>query len=132
MNMSDSMALWSQVSGLLQSTKPSIASKHTADDFADHFLKKIDNIRNATSNAPTAVIEHRSVPALLAFRPVTADEITRIVMKSPNKQCSQDPAPTWLIKRLCSCSVLSITGAAICNVSFTEGVLPINADGRAA
>ena len=126
MNLSDSKALWSQVSGLLQSTKPSIASKRTADDFADHFLKKIDNIRDATSNAPAAVIEHRSMPSLLAFRPVTVDEITRIVMESSNKQCSQDPAPTWLIKQLCSCYVLSTTVAAICNASFTEGVLPVS------
>ena len=47
-------------------------------------------------------------------------------MKLPNKRCSQDPAPTWLIKRLCSCFVLSTTVVAICNASFNEGVLPVS------
>ena len=41
----------------------SFSFKRTADDFADHFRKKLDNIRDATCNAPAAVIEHRSVPS---------------------------------------------------------------------
>ena len=124
--MSNSKALCLQVSGFLQSTKPSIASKHTTDDFADHFLNKIDNIHDATSNALAAMIEHRSVPSPVTFWPFTADEITRIVMESPKKQCSKDLAPTFFIKRLCSCTVLSTAVAAICNASFTEGVLPVS------
>ena len=78
--MFDSNALWSSVSGLLQSAKPSSASKHAADDFAYHFREEIGDIRDATSNASAAVLEHRSVSSLFAFRPVTADEITNIVM----------------------------------------------------
>ena len=70
MNMSDLKALWSQVSGLLQSTKPMIASKQTADDFADHFRKKIDNIRDVTSNAPAAVMS-TEVCHFFAFQTVT-------------------------------------------------------------
>ena len=73
--------------------------KDMADDFADQFRKKIDNFPDATCNAPAAVLELRNVPYLLSFRPVTADEITRIVTKSRKKQCSHDPAPTWLVKR---------------------------------
>ena len=52
-----------------------------ADDFADHYQNKIYDIRDTTSNAPAAVIEHRSVQSFLAFRPVNANEITRIIMK---------------------------------------------------
>ena len=43
-------------------------------------------------------------------------------MGSPGKQCSSDPAPSWLVKRLCP--VLSGTIASICNASFVDGVLP--------
>ena len=61
------------------------------------------------------------VPALDVFRPTTPSEVAKII-GSPDKPCSSDPAPTWLVKRLCP--VLSGTIALICNVSFVEGVLP--------
>ena len=50
----------------------------------------------------------------------------RIIMESPNKQCSLNPVTTWFIKRLCSCAVLLPTVATIWNASFTEGVLPVS------
>ena len=114
--------LWSKVSSLLEQHKPSSTSKHTADDFANHFWNKVDTIRNATQNSPASVIQPRSTPTLHVFRPTTPSEVSKIIMDSPDKQCSFDPAPTWLVKRLCP--VLSGMIASICNTSFVEGVLP--------
>ena len=92
--------LWSKVSSLLESRQPSFACKHTADDFANHFRNKVDAIRNATQNSLAAVIQLRATPALDVFRQTTPSEVSKIIMGSPDKQCSFDPAPTWLVKRL--------------------------------
>ena len=116
------MVLWSKISGLLKPRQPSSASKHTADDFANHFRNKVDTIRKATQNSSAIVIQPRATPVLDVFRPTTPSEVSKIIMGSPDKQCSSDPAPTWLFKRLCP--VLSGTIASICNASFVEGVLP--------
>ena len=53
---------------------------------------------------------------------MTADEVIRVVSRSPTKHCSLDPAPTWLVKRLLPCLADSI--ARMCNASLTEGIVP--------
>ena len=121
-NFINSKVIWSKVSGLLEPGQPSSTSKHTADYFANHFRNKVHTIHNTTQNSPAAVIQPRAMPALDVFRPSTPSEVSKIIMGSPDKQCSTDLAPTWLIKRLCP--VLSGTIASICNASFVEGVLP--------
>ena len=122
-NLSNSKMLWSKVSGLLEPCQPSSTSKHTADNFANHFQNKVDTIRNAMQNSPAAMIQPRATPALDVFRPTTPPEVLKsLVIGSPDKQCSSDPAPTGLVKRLCP--VLSGTMASICNVSVVDGVLP--------
>ena len=119
-NLSNSKVLWSKVSGLLEPRPSSSTFKHTADDFANHFRNKVDTIRNATQNSPAALIQPRVTPALDVFRPTTPSEVSKIIMGSPDKQCSSDPAPAWLVKRLCP--VLSGTIASICYTSFTSKV----------
>ena len=76
---------------------------------------------------PEAVIQPRATPALdvfrstIVFRPTTSCEVSKIIMGAPDKQCSYDPAPSSLVKRLCP--VRSGTIGSICNASFVEGVL---------
>ena len=43
-NLSNSKVLWSKVSGLLESHQPSSTTKHTAEDFANHFRNKVGTI----------------------------------------------------------------------------------------
>ena len=94
-NLSNSKVLWSKVSGLLEPRPPSSTSKHTADVFANHFLNKVDTIRNATQNSPAAVISPRATPALDVFWPTTPSEVSKIIMGSPSTaaylmaQCSE-------------------------------------------
>ena len=121
-NLSNSKVLWSRVSSLLEPRQPSSTFKHTADDFANHFWNEVDIIRNVTQNSPAAVVQPRATPVLDVFRPATPSKVSKIIMGLPDKQCSSDPAPNWLVKRLCP--VLSGTITSICNASFVEGVLP--------
>ena len=101
---------------------PSSTSKHTADDFANHFWNKVDTIRNATQKSPAALVQPRATPALDVFRPSTPSEVLNIITDSPENQCSSNAVSNWLVKRLFS--GLSETIASICNASFVEGVLP--------
>ena len=90
----------------------------TADDFAEFFQTKIDNIDRSTADAPPPVIVDRPCTRLSEFTEVTVDEVSRIVMQAPAKQGALDTAPTWLAKRL-----LPLL-ANICNSTFQEGLFP--------
>ena len=64
-----------------------------------YFDKKIADVRAATDGAALPVL----TPAppgceLRFFSPVTEDEVTRLVLALPDKQCSSDPIPTRLLK----------------------------------
>ena len=78
------------------------ATPDTADEFAANFRKKVDDIGEATRRAPVAAVQPRIVPPLDTLRPTSASEVSRIIMKSPTNHCALDPAPTWLVKRVCS------------------------------
>jgi len=53
---------------------------------------------------------------------VTADEVVKILQKSPAKQCKLDPVPIWLVKR--ASHVLAPIIAAVCNASFQQLIFP--------
>jgi hypothetical protein len=120
----DSKALWSRLRCLLQSPADELSDgDFSADDFADYFVNKVDIIRQSTAVAPPAVITSRVVPEKLdTFSPVTPDEVLSLLKMSPNKQCSLDPIPTWLLKSVGS--VLAPTIAAMCNKSFVQAAFP--------
>ena len=54
--------------------------------------------------------------------PVTADEVVKILQKSPAKQCKLDPVPTWLVEH--ATYVLAPVIAAMCNASFQQLAFP--------
>jgi len=54
--------------------------------------------------------------------PVTADEVAKIIQRSPAKQCQADPVLTWLVKR--ASDILAPVIAAICNSSFQQVTFP--------
>ena len=68
------------------------------------------------------MIEPRQISTLSGFKPVSAEEISRIIGASPSKHCLLDPAPTWLIKQLLP--DLAETIAKMCNMSLEEGIFP--------
>ena len=96
---------------------------HSPDEFADFFSRKVDNIRQSTVSAPPPVIASRLVSTELnEFRQVTAAEVGQLLKRTPNKQSSVDPIPTWLLKRLSP--VLSQSIADMCNASFRHHTFP--------
>jgi len=59
---------------------------------------------------------------LVSYRPVTTDDVRRLLSHVPNKQCSLDPVPTWLLKALAN-TVPDII-ARLINVSLQSGIFP--------
>jgi len=120
----NSKSLWSKLQCLLRVPSTDVKSTdHTADKFADFFQQKIDSIRQTTSSAPAPEISKRTIPNVLdTFSPVTSSEVHQLLKRSANKQCTSDPIPTWLVKRVGS--VISPVIAAMCNKSFEQKVFP--------
>ena len=109
----DTKSLWSKLRSLLQPDAEN-PSKLSANDHEQYFTAKIDHIRCSTAAAPPPIIEVRDVSESLSdFRPTTVEEVTSILKKSDEKQCSLDPAPTWLIKK--SADVIAPVIASMCN-----------------
>lgn len=95
----------------------------SADNFTQHFAAMTDRIRASTSSSPPPVINDRVVNQLLShLAPVTPDEVTKMLQKSPAKQCKLDPTRTWLVKR--ASHVLAPVIAAVCNASFQQLTFP--------
>jgi len=123
-NAGNSKSLWNKLRCLLQLPADDDALMvHSADEFADFFTQKVDNIRHSTASAPPPVIPNRPVSSELnEFRQVTAAEVGQLLKRTANKQSSVDPIPTWLLKRLSP--LLSQSIADMCNASFRHQTFP--------
>ena len=63
------------------------------------FDNKVDGVRDATSGAPPPQFSAAPIGCeLRCFQPVTPSDIVDMVQALPDKQCSSDPQPTWLLK----------------------------------
>jgi len=99
------------------------STSRSADDFAAFFAKKIDDIRNDTAGLPPPVIS-RAPSSLTSFHQYTEAEVRRIVMKSPIKSCSLDPAPTFFLHEFID--LLLPYATRIVNASPAQGRLPLS------
>src|SRR5664279_5357596 len=59
---------------------------------------------------------------LVNFSPVTPADVIKLVMNLPNKQCSSDPLPTWLLKN--SIDLLAPFLCPLFNLSLSLGAVP--------
>ena len=55
---------------------------------------------------------------------VNSSVINQLIQSSPNKNCTLDPVPTWMIKQYASELVSFIT--VYCNTSFRDGSIQFN------
>ena len=102
---------------------PQNSSHFSADDFADFFTSKVDKSRASTSSAPPPVIKKQPVATpFSSFEPVSVNEVTQLLSRTPAKHCLLDPVPTWLVKR--ASDVLASMLSKICNASLQSGDLP--------
>ena len=99
------------------------------NDFANFFNNKIETIRGkiaervkgedliTPSSGPVA-----APPPLSELRPTDRVELTKIIMKSPNKTCSLDVLPTTLLKQTLDIQIPTLVN--IINMSFASGSFP--------
>ena len=113
--------LWSTINKII-GPPTATHSQHSATDFATHFVNKVERIRSGTAAATDLEVVSRPSTSLSSFRSVTTEEVHQLLRKSLCKQCTLDPAPTWLVKR--ASHVLAPVINAICNSSLQSGFLP--------
>jgi len=78
-------------------------SSLTADDFHRFFIFKVAKIRYSTVDAPEP--SYNAVPPVGMFgyfRSIERDDVIKLIMSIPDKQCASDPIPTWLLKTCAS------------------------------
>ena len=104
-----------------------------SNSFADFFQDKIVKTRQSLDGLNLEVDTHRQVnvdtplnenAVMTKFRPVSEEDVNRIICKLPNKSCFLDVIPTWLLKQCISSIIPPLT--AIINLSFTSGEFPVS------
>ena len=94
-----------------------------ASDFLKSFFEKTKSVRQSTSSASGPLYcAGGCSSSLLEFRPVDANYIIRLIRASPNKNCSLDPVPTWIIKQYSN--ELAPFVAFLANSSLRQGFFP--------
>lgn len=95
--------------------------------FSDFFANKINKIRenvqltNSCSDVMNADPKFQGCH-LTEFRLATEVEVRKLILGAPNKSCSLDPLPTWLLKQCIDVLLPLIT--TIINKSLVEAKVP--------
>eukprot|EP00795_Rhopilema_esculentum_P001941 gene1941-16450_t len=82
----------------------SSSTKNLTNEFNEYFITKIDLIREELDEiemdtTPSEyLMDYKQVKEFSAFESLSEDRVKQLIMKSPNKQCSSDPIPTWTLK----------------------------------
>lgn len=114
--------LWNTVKTVISEVTVPTEIDISPEAFSKFFREKIESIRAFTSHAPPPIFTDSSKEKLSSFKPTTLEEVKRIISGSPNKQCSLDPIPTWLLKK-CS-TVLAPFLVHVFNKSLSTGEFP--------
>lgn len=137
-NKHDTKALYRILNGLVnpEASEKALPQNDSAgalaEQFSDFFINKILNIRkeldivNSTRASKTSVDETHSdetTDAILThFSEATREEVRDIIIDSPDKTCSLDKVPTWMVKKCVDVLAPAIT--SIVNASLKEASVP--------
>ena len=129
-NAVNSKNLWKTVNGLLHRVPtpslPSQPAESLPKQFACHFSDKINNLRSSIANDPNSTPHFpqplHSSDEFSTFTLATTEEITKVVLESPDKQCDLDPIPTSLLKKCIHLLAPIIT--LIVNLSLSTAMFP--------
>ncbi|KAH3707430.1 hypothetical protein DPMN_066836 [Dreissena polymorpha] len=69
-----------------------------AENFANHFLDKINKIRDALASFEQFTPDHKEVPCIGMFEELTQDEVKKIINHLQTKSCELDALPTGVLK----------------------------------
>ena len=89
---------------------------HLANTFSNYFDNKIDNIRQ---NFSLPINLEQDTPPDIRFdhfRPLSVEELRKVITSYNNKSCELDPIPTWLVK-LCLDDLLPLLTAVIKHIT---------------
>ncbi|KAM9504477.1 uncharacterized protein ACWYII_047326 [Salvelinus alpinus] len=113
--------LFATFSSLLNPPPPPPPSSLSADDFVNHFEKKVDDIRSSFAKSnDTAGSAHTALPcALTSFSPLSPDEISRLVTAGRPTTCPLDPIPSSLLQTISGDLLPYLT--SLINSSLTAG-----------
>ena len=75
-------------------------NENLANQFAEFFITKIQNIRDKLDNLPVYDHKGSSPPKLSKFEPLIEGEVRQNIKAMPSKCCSSDVIPTTLLKKL--------------------------------
>jgi len=95
---------------------------HTADQFSDFLVKKVEDIRAYTANAQLHVFNASPHINLSQVNNITCEQIPSVIMKSLCKHSQLDPLPTRLLKRCVSQLAPFLT--VLINSSLSQGMVP--------
>ena len=94
--------------------------------FAKFFSDKIHKLHTSLLFNHTAASPHvpppSTPPSFSSFTPVTIDDVSSLLSRSPDTNCDLDPIPTSLLKK-CS-HILLPTITNIINLSISTGIFP--------
>jgi len=90
--------LWQSFDQLLGHGQAPTVADIDASQLHRFFDDKVAGVRHATAGAPAPQFTAAPVGCELRFfRPVTPTKVIKLVQALPDKQCSSDPLPTWLL-----------------------------------
>ena len=104
----DTKKLFQVTKALLHQTTTTPLRVHTspkelANDFSDYFISKIDTIHEKFSDNSCFSKHNRTFngsESLSSFKPLTQDEVTKLVSKAPSKSSVLNLIPTFLLKKM--------------------------------
>ena len=106
----------------------SSSMKNLTDEFNEYFITKIDLIIEELDEiemdtSPLEyLMDYEQVKEFSAFERLSEDQVKKLVMKSPNKQCASEPIPTWMLKECLDIILPFLTH--IVNLSLQNGRFP--------
>ena len=97
-------------------------NSHTANDFANFFIDKVEAVRLSTSSVPLQDIPYMAAHILDSFTTRTPEQVEKMIGAAPRKTVQLDAAPTWIVKEFCMLLLSFI--AWLFNESLATGCFP--------
>jgi exonuclease III len=128
-NKKNPKALWGDISRICGERRQDFNSTLTAESLLSQFKTKVENIRDESSlnlSKPSSDIIACDIKTheknMQNFQKVDVELLEKIIMSQPNKHCTLDPVPTWLLKS-CVKELLNCI-AHIVNSSIDSDIVP--------
>ena len=71
-----------------------------ADEFADYFLRKIQKLRDQLDHCDKFSPPNKDIPRMSSFKPVSKEEVSKLVKAVATKSCETNTIPIELLKNI--------------------------------